>query len=102
MMWRFEVYKRIQLACGLILLGGVPCAYGQIALSLEVQTVLDRNCVKCHGPLEQNAGLRLDSAAMLWKGSDEGPVVVAGRPESSKLVQVLAADAELHMPPKKQ
>src|SRR5262245_25236997 len=72
------------------------------AVPNEVQTILDRHCIKCHGPLDQNAGLRLDSATGLWQGSAEGPVVVAGNPESSKLVRVLTPDADPHMPPKKQ
>src|SRR4051812_1289026 len=68
----------------------------------EVQAVLDRNCVKCHGPLEQKADLRLDSAAALWKGNGDGPVAIAGSPQKSKLVQVLSAEADPHMPPMKQ
>src|SRR5262245_24953630 len=72
------------------------------ALSADVQAILDRNCVKCHGPLEQNGGLRLDSAASLWQGNTDGPIVVAGKPETSKLLQVLKPDADPHMPPKKQ
>src|SRR5262245_59343913 len=99
-MWRLD--KLIQHACWLILTGATAYAQGPVALDLEVQAILDRNCVKCHGPLEQKAGLRLDSTVSVWKGSEDGPVVVAGDPEVSKLVQVLAADAEPHMPPKKQ
>ena len=68
----------------------------------QVQAILNRNCVKCHGPLEQNAGLRLDSAAGALRGSEDGPVVKIGDAEGSKLLAVLAADAEPHMPPKKQ
>src|SRR5438477_2738361 len=71
-------------------------------LTRDVQTILDRNCVKCHGPLEQNAGLRLDSAAAIRKGSTDGPIVVAGQPENSKLTQVIVPNADPHMPPKKQ
>jgi mono/diheme cytochrome c family protein len=74
----------------------------QPAISADVQALLDRNCVKCHGPLDQKSGLRLDSAAALWKGNDDGPIAVAGKPAESKLVGVLAADADPHMPPKKQ
>jgi hypothetical protein len=67
-----------------------------------VQAVLDRHCVKCHGPLEQNAELRLDSPAGVWKGNAEGPIVLPGNLEQSKIIRVLAADADPHMPPKKQ
>ena len=73
-----------------------------VAFTADVQAVLDRNCVKCHGPLDQKSGLRLDSAAALWKGNDDGPIAVAGKPAASKLIHALAADADPHMPPKKQ
>src|SRR5262245_58637992 len=87
-----------------VFLSPIPAAFAgdQPALTADVQAILDRNCVKCHGPLEQNNGLRLDSAAALWRGNDAGPVAVPKKPDASKLVRVLAADAEPHMPPKKQ
>src|SRR5947209_5229754 len=72
------------------------------ALSTDVQAILDRNCLKCHGPLDQKSGLRLDSATSLWKGNEDGAVAVIGKPEESKIVRVLAAGADPHMPPKKQ
>src|SRR5262249_8501568 len=68
----------------------------------DVQAILDRNCIKCHGPLEQNAGLRLDSVGGILRGTTEGPVVEMGKPESSKLIRVLTPGADPHMPPKKQ
>src|SRR6478752_1538452 len=70
-----------------------------LVIPREAQAILDRHCVKCHGPLEQNGGLWLDSAVGIGKGGENGPVVVLGKPEGSKLVDVLAANAELHMPP---
>ena len=72
------------------------------ALNADVQAILDRNCVKCHGPLDQKSGLRLDSAAALWKGNDDGPIAVVGKPDESKMIKALAAGADPHMPPKKQ
>jgi mono/diheme cytochrome c family protein len=87
-----------------VLLVPIPAvsAGDQPALTADVQAILDRNCLKCHGPLEQKSGLRLDSAAALWRGNDDGPVAVQKKPDESKLFRVLAADAEPHMPPKKQ
>lgn len=73
-----------------------------LALSRAAQAILDGHCVKCHGPLEQNGGLRLDSAVAIGKGGDDGAVVVPGKPEGSKLLDVLAPTADVHMPPKKQ
>jgi mono/diheme cytochrome c family protein len=89
------------LSC--LLLAVHTAVAGEVAaVSGNVQAILDRNCVKCHGPLEQNSGLRLDSAAGIGQGNTDGPIVVAGKPERSKLIQVLAPDADPHMPPKKQ
>lgn len=87
-----------------VLLVPIPVASAgdQPGLTADVQAILDRNCVKCHGPLEQKSGLRLDSAAAIWRGNDDGPVAVQKKPDESKVVRVLAAEAEPHMPPKKQ
>jgi mono/diheme cytochrome c family protein len=101
-MLRFPLAQTRLIATCLMATGSLAYASDLAALTRDVQTILDRNCVKCHGPLEQNAGLRLDSVAAIEKGSSEGPVVVLGQPASSKLAQVLAADADPHMPPKKQ
>ena len=67
-----------------------------------VQALLDQNCVKCHGPLKQKAGLQLDSVESILKGSEDGAVVSPGKPAESKLLEALSAHADPHMPPKKQ
>jgi len=68
----------------------------------KVQPLLDLQCVKCHGPIDQHGGLELDTPAAVLKGGDDGMVVVPGQPEASRLFQNLAADADQHMPPEKQ
>ncbi len=68
----------------------------------SVQPLFDVHCVKCHGPIEQKSGLELDTPEAVFKGGDEGAVVVPGNPEESRLYQYLAADSDPHMPPKKQ
>ena len=66
----------------------------------HVRPVLANHCSKCHGPKKQEAGLRLDSRAALVKGSDAGPVVVAGDPAASKLIAAINyIDKDLQMPP---
>ena len=70
--------------------------------SAKVQPLLDLQCVKCHGPIDQHGGLELDTPAAVLKGGDDGAVVVPGHPEASRLWQNLAADADQHMPPEKQ
>ena len=68
----------------------------------KVQPLFDIQCAKCHGPIEQKGGLELDTPDAILKGGDEGPAVVAGKPEESRLYTYLAAGADPHMPPKKQ
>jgi len=68
----------------------------------KVQPLIDLNCVKCHGPLQQKSGLELDTLDSLVKGGDDGAVIVPGKPQESRLYKNLASDAEQHMPPKKQ
>jgi len=76
----------------------------------EVWPILEERCVECHkAPYELNgelkkpkAGLRLDGAAYIMHGGDEGPVVVANHPSRSPLYQrvILPEDDDDHMPPK--
>ncbi|MCY2949216.1 MAG: hypothetical protein NTZ71_13655 [Planctomycetota bacterium] len=66
----------------------------------RIRPILVEHCQKCHGPTKEQAGLRLDNAASLKKGSDSGPVVVPGKPEQSKLIQVTHYTGESKMPPK--
>ena len=68
----------------------------------NVQPLFDTHCVKCHGPLEQKSGLELDTPEAVFKGGDEGKVVIPGKPEESRIYQYLAPKADPHMPPKKQ
>jgi hypothetical protein len=66
----------------------------------KVRPLLTENCVSCHGPQKQRAGLRLDSRDGLLTGSDDGPVVVAGEPDKSPLIRAVRYDGERKMPPK--
>lgn len=52
--------------------------------------------------LEEKAGLWLDTPEAVLAGGENGPVVVAGRPEESPLIRALSPEADPHMPPKKQ
>lgn len=58
--------------------------------------------MKCHGPIEQKSGLELDTPEAALKGSEDGKVLIPGKPEESPLYQNLAAKGDPHMPPKKQ
>jgi cytochrome c553 len=67
----------------------------------KVRPLLVEQCVNCHGPKKQRAGLRLDTAEGLKKGADNGPVVVPGDPEKSTLIKSVRRKGEYAMPPEK-
>ncbi|HKB41015.1 MAG TPA: c-type cytochrome domain-containing protein, partial [Gemmataceae bacterium] len=66
----------------------------------RVRPLLADRCLSCHGPERQRGGLRLDTKQGLLRGSDNGPVVVPGRPEKSRLLQAVRHEGEVKMPPK--
>ncbi len=67
-----------------------------------VLPIFKSTCANCHGEEKQKAGLRLDSIAAVLKGSKEGAVVQAGKPDESSLYQriTLPAGDDDIMPPK--
>jgi hypothetical protein len=55
-----------------------------------LQPFFAQECGGCHGPVP-SAGLRLTDYESLLAGSQSGPVVVAGEPEQSRMIEVLSA-----------
>ena len=66
----------------------------------EVRPILVENCQSCHGAKKQEMSLRLDSSEGLRLGSDSGPVVVAGEPAKSLLIEAVRYGGDTKMPPK--
>src|SRR3954451_16248387 len=69
----------------------------------RVRPVLVDNCHACHSAAggKRKGGLTLDSRAALLKGGDNGPVLVPGKPDKSRLITAVKyRDADLQMPPK--
>jgi hypothetical protein len=68
--------------------------------SAHIHPLLAENCFKCHGNIETKGGLSVMTPADVLKGGDNGPVVVPGKPERSRLYKYVLPDADPHMPPK--
>jgi mono/diheme cytochrome c family protein len=91
-------------------LGQASCWGGQPARSLDakqteffesrIRPILAEHCFSCHGPKKQSAELRLDSRAALLAGNEDGPVIVVGEPEKSRLIHAVRRSGKLKMPPK--
>ncbi|MCH2203394.1 MAG: PSD1 and planctomycete cytochrome C domain-containing protein [Fuerstiella sp.] len=68
----------------------------------QIRPILARHCLECHGPTEQSGGLRLDSRDHLMKGSESGPVVTPGNPDTSRFIHAVRGSKKLAMPPDEQ
>lgn len=88
--------------CYCLLLFGLPRQAGAEApvdYVRDVKTLLKSRCYACHGALKQEAGLRLDSVALMLKGGDSGPAIEQANPEASLLVKRIAAQNEAERMP---
>ncbi len=66
----------------------------------KVAPLLKEKCTACHGAVRQEAGLRLDAAEMIRKGSGTGSIVDLEKPSESELLRrVCSESADERMPP---
>lgn len=66
----------------------------------DVKPILQERCFACHGVLQQQAELRLDTAEFIRQGGEGGPAVVPGNAADSTLLQRIAdPDTATRMPP---
>jgi hypothetical protein len=66
----------------------------------QVRPVLAARCYACHGSLKQEAGLRLDSVALIQIGGDSGSALDADQPAESLLWERISTqDPDHRMPP---
>ena len=72
------------------------------ALARDSMQLLHKQCLGCHNPEKHKGGLDLSSRERLLAGGDSGAVVNTNEPAESLMIRALAADADPHMPPKKQ
>ena len=85
---------------GALVLAGVAGGAEQVDYTKDIKPILRDRCYACHGALQQNNGLRLDTAELLKRGGKHGPAFIARKPEQSLLLtKVSATDLSERMPP---
>jgi uncharacterized membrane protein len=57
----------------------------ELELNLKVRAIFAHNCYKCHGPEKIKGDLRLDHKDLVFKGGENGPVIIPGCPVESEL-----------------
>lgn len=72
-----------------------------VTYAADIKPILDKSCIKCHGPEKQKGKLRLDSLPAALKGGEDGKVIEAGNSAKSILVHNVAhvGDEDEYMPP---
>ncbi len=77
-----------------------PAATRPVSFAADIQPLLERSCLNCHGPQRPKGGLRLDNAASALEGGNEGPAIVPGDSALSPLIHFVARLVpESEMPP---
>ncbi len=86
-------------------LSKIPPASRQtgITYAQDIKPIFDKSCVRCHGEHKPKGHLRLDSLEAVFKGSEDGKVIVSWNGAGSVLVQNIAhvGDPDDYMPPPK-
>ncbi|HKD38154.1 MAG TPA: DUF1549 domain-containing protein, partial [Pirellulales bacterium] len=103
-------------AIALVFAAGLAAAIGMLAnppaalaidpasaefFEMQVRPVLAANCFECHGPKKQESDVRLDTREAMMIGNSDGPVIVPGDPERSRLVKAIRRQGDIKMPPEK-
>ena len=100
----------MRLTTTALLLTSLSTAAGAVDFEKEILPFLESKCLQCHqAPVEKDgktvkptAGLRLDAAWAILAGSENGAVLVAGKPAESPLYErvTLPPEDDDFMPPK--
>ena len=72
----------------------------EVSFANDIEPLLNRSCVACHGEAIQQSGLRLDRRDVAMQGGDSGAIIEPGHPANSKLVHRLEGrEGLVRMPP---
>ena len=96
--------KRLFASIGLLILAvsAEAAARESVDFVRDVQPILQQHCVKCHGPEEQNGGMRYDDKAGAFaQGDSGGRAIVPREPDKSQLLKrITSTHKKEQMPPK--
>ena len=77
-----------------------PPATNQIEFVRDIKPILEKSCLKCHGPERPKSNFRIDARAGAMKGGENGVDIVPGQSAKSPLIHYVARLVEdMEMPP---
>jgi WD40 repeat protein len=98
----FPLKSRQLLLLALLRVCGANTNAAPVSFRAEIAPILLEQCQTCHGPTEQKGGYRLDTFDFLSRNEDPAePVLVAGKPEKSRLfTSLIEPEPDERMPKK--
>lgn len=72
---------------------------GEVSYSKHVRPFLAKYCLECHNGKRPKGGLDLESVQGMLEGGNKGDVLVAGKPDASRLVTMTEGTTKPVMPP---
>jgi hypothetical protein len=76
-----------------------PPAPRSVDYEKDVRPILAKSCIRCHGEKAAKGGLVLDQKAEALQGGDNGPAIVPGKSDDSRLIRYVAGVEDTVMPP---
>src|SRR5437660_6307509 len=82
---------QVFMVIGWLLLTSLPVSSAPSPMfEKDIRPILKAHCFDCHGEGEKlKGGLDLRLRRLIFKGGDEGPVIVPGKPERSPLFKLV-------------
>ena len=68
------------------------------SFSADVAPIIQKNCLACHSSAAKMGGFVMESYDLLMKGGKDGAVIVPGKSEQSRLIQMLEGKVQPRMP----
>ena len=106
--WRLRLIVTCSLIGCMIVISSFSLAHGddvpsagskEPSFDADIRPLLKSKCWQCHGASVQKGELSLHTPAMIRKGSESGPVIVAGKSGESRLYELVKHG---EMPPDQQ
>ncbi|MEM7478815.1 MAG: c-type cytochrome domain-containing protein, partial [Planctomycetota bacterium] len=89
------------LALTLTAIDHQKCVAQEVDFANDIQTVLTRRCYACHGPDQQEGGVRFDQRETLLVAAETGEIpIVPGHADKSEILRRITSEDEFErMPP---
>ena len=86
----------------ILALASTPAFAAPVDFARQIQPLFETKCLECHNPSKVKGDLLMDTAANLLKGGENGPGLVAGKPDESEILKrvILPKGHDDVMPPK--